>query len=47
MPMGYTTKTYVSCIHVSICKVDYIMANTLIYAGVTWNYKKIMRIIPE
>ena len=46
MPMSYTTNTYVSCIHVSICKVDYMMANTFMYVAVIFSYNKVMRIIP-
>ena len=47
MPMGSTTNTCVSSIHVFIYEVDYIMANTFMYATVTLNYNKVMRIIPE
>ena len=46
MPIGYTTNTCVSCIHVSMYKVGCMMANTLVYAGTTLNYNKVMRIIP-
>ena len=45
MPMSYTTNTCVSYIHVSICKVDYMMANTFMYVVVTLNFNKVMRII--
>lgn len=37
MPMGYTTNTRVSCIHVHVCKVDYMMVNALMYATTTLN----------
>ena len=37
MPMGYTINTCVSCIHVSICKVDYMMTNNFMYGAVTLN----------
>ena len=47
MPMDYTTNTYVSCIHVFIGKVDYMMANTFVYANVTLNCNEVMHIIPE
>ena len=40
MPMGCTTNIWVSCIYVSICKVDYMMANTFMYVNVTLNYYK-------
>ena len=42
MPMSYTTNTCVSCIHVSISKVDYTMANTFMYVVVTLNFNKVM-----
>ena len=45
--MGYTTNACVSCIHVFRCKVDYMMTNTFMYAHVTLNYNKVMRIIPK
>ena len=44
---GLSTITCVSCIHVSICKVDYMMANTFVYATITLNYNKVMHMIPE
>ena len=47
MSMGYTANTCVSFIHVSICKVDYMMANTFMYATTTLNYNKVVCIIPK
>ena len=47
MPMGYTTKICLSCIYVSVCKVDYMMAITFMYAAITSNYNKAICIIPE
>ena len=47
MPMGCTTNTCVSCTHVSIGKVDYMMVNTFMYVTVTLNYNKVMRIMPK
>ena len=43
MLMGYTTNICVS----SICKVDYIMADTFMYVVITLNYNKVMHIIPK
>ena len=37
----------VSCIHVYICKVDYMMVNPVMYAFMTLNYNKVMHIISE
>ena len=47
MPMGYTPNTCVSCIHVSICKVDLIMANTFMYVVVTLSNNKVMHIMSK
>jgi hypothetical protein len=47
MPIGYTTNTCVSYIHVSICKVDYTMVNTFMYVAVNLNYNKVMCTIPK
>jgi hypothetical protein len=46
MPIGYTTNTCVSCIQVFICKVDYMIVNTLMYAIISLNHKKVMCFIP-
>ena len=46
-PMGYTTNTCASCIHVFISEVDYMMANISMYVVATLNYKKVTRIILE
>ena len=47
MPIGYTTNTCEVCIHVSTCKVDYMMVNTFMYAARTLSYNKVMHITPE
>ena len=44
---GLSIITCVLCNHVSICKVDYMMANNFVYAIITLNYNKVMHIIPE
>ena len=45
--VNYTTNTCISCIYVSTCKVDYMMANTFVYVAVILNYNNVMHILPE
>ena len=42
MPIGYILQTHVHHVFMHLCKIDYMMTNTFMYAAISLKYNKVM-----